>query len=271
MADLRQKSRTFLIIVLVCILLLCFAVYLLRTPERRVVTWLNSFPEFQSSPGGFQNARLADRDSLLDRVLDRNDEGFDYDRWYRAGSKIPDVHKILADLLTSHDTRVDPADIIAAMEFLGPEQFIPQLLEVVRSPGDQVRDRAIHALFMSRDSQAIDPLLRAAESDPNPAIRADTIVLLAQWEDSTVQERLQPLIQSAMDHENQLLRRCAIAATHIVQKRKRYLFPATTVRVCVVVPSLDAVYISISTSSATSGFTQQYKLTILPCISNNRL
>ena len=220
MADLRQKLRTCLIIALVCILLTCFAVYLLRSPERRVVTWLNTLPDFQSSPDGSPNARLADRDSIMDRVLPRGYEHFDYDSWHRAGSNIPDLHKILADLLTSRDARVDAADIIVAMELLGPVQFIPQLLDAVRSPADQVRDRAIHALFMTRDPQAIAPLLRAAEFDPNPAMRGGAIVLLSQWDDSTVETRLQPLIQSAMGQENKALRRCATLAAHIVQGRK---------------------------------------------------
>ena len=124
-ADVGRRLRAYVLIAAACILLLCFAVYLLRTPERRVVTWLNTLPEFQSSSRGFPNARSAERNRLLDRILDRDDKDFDYERWRRTASNIPDVHKILVDMLTSHDSRVDLADVIVGMECLGLGDSFP--------------------------------------------------------------------------------------------------------------------------------------------------
>ena len=73
---------------------------------------------------------------------------------------------------------------------------------------------------MSRDPRAVGPLLHAAESDPSPAMRGNTIVRLSHWDDLAVEQRLQPLIELAAGHEDKTLRQCAELATHIIQNRK---------------------------------------------------
>lgn len=81
MANLKQKLLGSVVISLAFIVLVYMVIMTQNTPEHQVINWLNSLPEFTSSPGGMLNTNVVERNTFLHRALRPKQMEFDEEGW----------------------------------------------------------------------------------------------------------------------------------------------------------------------------------------------
>lgn len=151
--------------------------------ENDTVSWLAMLPKDNPSMHEQKDIDIKwkiDYDESIMDVSERVEKWFL--EWAKLGKdNIPEIASILERFFDKGDTRVDIAEVVLALGYVGDSNSLVVLTRALNSDDIRVRISATVSLGLIADTRAIKNLCKAAISDEDINVRANAVAALGRF------------------------------------------------------------------------------------------